>query len=118
MSSLYSISTGAKNAAIKSSEFWCQLENVLYFSHLSAGTPTSMQNERQVSSYYETNNMNRMEREEMGEQIYRQDQVVDFIKWVSDCLNSAAWERQSVSEEDTLKIWKVLLAKPLFEGGR
>jgi hypothetical protein len=43
-----------------------------------------MQNERQVSSYYETNNMNRMEREEMGEQIYRQDQVVDFIKWVPD----------------------------------
>jgi hypothetical protein len=36
-----------------------------------------MQNERQVSSYYETNNMNRMEREEMGEQIYRQDQVVE-----------------------------------------
>ncbi len=61
---------------------WSQLENVQIFYHLSAGTPTSMQNERQVSSYYETNNMNRMEREEMGEQIYRQDQVVDFIKWV------------------------------------
>ncbi len=49
-----------------------------------------MQNERQVSSYYETNNMNRMEREEMGEQIYRQDQVVYFSKLVSDCLNNAA----------------------------
>jgi len=34
-----------------------------------------MQNERQVSSYYDTNNMNRMEREEMADQIYRQDQV-------------------------------------------